>query len=90
MSNGPWIVPTGIVVIVNDAEVDPAGTVTLTGTEADGLTLARATTAPPVAAAPASVTVPFEDTPPKTLEGLTVSLEGVAPRTVSGAVKVTA
>jgi hypothetical protein len=84
---------TGWVVTVNVAEVLPAGTVTLLGTvAADVLLLERVTAAPPIGAAPLSVTVPVEDDPPVTVLGfndtadtVTLLVTGV---TVSVAVRV--
>src|SRR5579864_2894288 len=62
---------TPSVVTVNVVDVLPAGTVTLAGTVAAAvLLLERVTTAPPVAAAPLSVTVPIELFPPTTVAGL--------------------
>ena len=59
------------VVTVNDWAVAPAGTVTVAGTAAsEALALFNVTTTPPVGAAAASVTVPAEDAPPTTVEGL--------------------
>lgn len=67
---------TALVVIVNDAVVCPARTVTVAGTDATvGLLLARATTASPVGAGPVSVTLPVAEAPPTTLVGVTVMLE---------------
>ena len=62
---------TELVVTVKVAVVEPADTVTLDGTcAADVLLLLSVTDAPPVGAAPESVTVPVEEVPPVTLEGL--------------------
>jgi len=61
---------TALVVAVNVALVAPAATVTLAGTAAADALLERATTAPPLGAAPLSVTVPVDDAPPLTLLGL--------------------
>jgi hypothetical protein len=64
---------TGVVVTVNEALVLPAATVTLLGTLAELLLLESDITAPPEGAAPFSVTVPWEDEPPVTLVGFTVT-----------------
>jgi hypothetical protein len=75
----PWIVAwvavfTAFVVIVNVAEVAPAGTVTLEGTVAIVvLLLLSVTTAPPVGATLVRVTVPVEGVPPVTLAGFSVT-----------------
>ena len=61
---------TPLVVMVNVAVVAPAATGTLPGTWAAMLLLDRVTTAPPVGAAPVRVTVPLEELPPVTLDGL--------------------
>jgi hypothetical protein len=61
---------TALVVTVNVALVAPAPTVTLAGTVAADPVLERATTAPPLGAAPLSVTVPVDGDPPLTLVGL--------------------
>ena len=64
------LVATGLVVTVKVAVVALAATVTFAGTcAAAGLLLARATTAPPVAAGPLSVTVPVVEFPPFTDAG---------------------
>jgi len=56
--------------MVNVALVAPAATVTLDGTRAVVvLLLDNATAAPPVGAAPLSVTVPVDEFPPVTLAG---------------------
>src|SRR5262245_17454005 len=69
-----WVVVTDEVVAVNEADDDPAATVTLAGTPTTaGLALDSVTATPPVGAAPLSVTVPVDDTPPTTLEGFTPS-----------------
>ena len=62
---------TAVVVTANVPLVAPAATVTLAGTVADVLLLDNVTNAPPVGAAPFSVTVPVAPTPPTTLVGLT-------------------
>ena len=68
---------TAVVVTVNVALVEPAGTVTLAGTVAADAVLERLTTAPPLGAAPLSVTVPVEDEPPLTLVGFNETDESV-------------
>jgi hypothetical protein len=69
---------TVLVLIVNDAVVAPAATVTLEGTlAAIVLLLESVTTAPPDGAAPLRVTVPVEEFPPITLVGFSVSEESV-------------
>ena len=62
---------TGLVATEKVALADPAGTVTLAGTDAtDGLLLVSVTVKPPAGAEPDSVTVPVEGFPPTTVEGL--------------------
>jgi hypothetical protein len=69
---------TAVVVTVKVAEVDPAATVTLDGTCAvAGVALVKVTMAPPLAAAAVNVTVPVEDDPPVTLEGLSVTEDNI-------------
>jgi hypothetical protein len=69
---------TADVPTINVALVAPARTVTLEGTLAAPLSLARATCAPPAGAGPLKVTVPVEDcAPPTTLAGFRVSEETV-------------
>jgi hypothetical protein len=66
----PWQ-HTVLVVIVNVALLAPPGTVTLAGTAATVVSwLESETTTPPAGAAPASVTVPSESSPPVTVFGL--------------------
>lgn len=78
---------TGLVVMVKEAVVAFAGTVTLVGTRAAAvLLLERVTTAPPDGAGPLRVTVPVEEVPPITEVGLTVTALAVAAVTVSVAV----
>src|SRR5947199_167983 len=70
--------PTGLVLTVKVALVLPAGTVTLAGTvAAPVLLLDKLTTAPPLGAGALSVTVPVEELPPVTLDGLRLSEESV-------------
>jgi len=65
---------TAVVEIVNVAEREPAGTVTLAGRLACiGLVLASITTAPLSGAGPLRVTVPTELAPSETVEGLSVN-----------------
>ena len=66
--------PTLVVLTVNVADVLPAGIVRVAGTVASWELLPRVTTMPPVGAAPVRVTVPVDDLPPTTLEGLSVSV----------------
>jgi hypothetical protein len=66
------VLDTALVVTVNVALVAPAATVTLAGTcAAPVLLLDSDTLAPPLGAAPLSVTVPVEELPPVTLVGFT-------------------
>src|SRR5438270_14029956 len=68
---------TAAVFTVKFAEVALPGTVTLEGVLASEVfPLDRVTTAPEAGAGPSSVTVPWEDAPPKTVDGLSVSMLG--------------
>ena len=70
---------TELVATLKAALVAPAGTVTLGGTAATPvLLLESATAAPPDGAALVSVTVPCEEFPPVTVEGLSESVESAA------------
>jgi hypothetical protein len=81
---------TGLVVIVKVVLVFPAAMVTLLGTCATVvLLLCNATTAPPLGAAPVSVTVPVELAPPRTVVGLLVIAERLAALMVRDAVRLT-
>jgi hypothetical protein len=65
---------TGLVETVNVALEAPAGTVTLGATVATVVSvLERLTTTPPAGAGPASVTVPCDESPPVTVDGLRLS-----------------
>ena len=65
--------PTATVVMVKFALKELAGTVTVGGTVAAGLLLARFTTAPPAGAGPLKLTVPWALVPPTTIAGFTVT-----------------
>jgi hypothetical protein len=85
-------VATGVVVIVNVAEVLPAGTVTLpaVGTwTTEVLLLCKVTTAPPTGAAPFRVTVPVEVFPPTSVAGFNPSDDNTAAFTFKVALLVT-
>ena len=84
------LVDTGLVVIVNVAEVAPAATVTLAGTCATAvLLLWSVTVAPPEGAAPLKVTVPLDVPPPTTEVGLLVIEDKVAALMLRVAVRLT-
>jgi hypothetical protein len=77
--------------MVNVADVLPAATVTVAGTDATaGLALARVTPMPPVGALPLSVTVPVELAPPVTVAGLRETVESTGGFTVKVVVRLTA
>lgn len=65
------LVAVGPPVMVNAADVAPAGTVTDAGTFAAGLLLLSETTAPPEGAALPRVMVPCEVAPAMIVDGLT-------------------
>jgi hypothetical protein len=81
-------VATGVVVIVNVALVEPAGTVTLAGTVAAALPEVRLTDIPPVGAGPVKVTVPVDDVPPMTAVGFKLTPDTIGALTVKLAVFV--
>jgi hypothetical protein len=64
---------TAVVVTENVALVAPAATVTLAGTCAEPLLEEIATTAPFVGAGAANVTVPVEELPPVSADGLSAT-----------------
>ncbi len=68
--------PTGLVLTGKVVLVAPVGTVMVSGTVATLVSLlARETMAPPLGAGALSVTVPVEESPPVTLDGLTLNAE---------------
>ena len=76
---------TAVVFTWNVVLVDPAETVTLEGTLAAPLSLARVISAPPAGAGPLKVTVPVEDcAPPITLVGFRVSEDTVGSEAGAG------
>jgi hypothetical protein len=68
---------TDEVVTVKFALVDPAGTVTLVGTDVALESSESDTAAPPLGAAALSVTVPADEVPPTTVVGLTARVASV-------------
>jgi hypothetical protein len=72
-------VVTDVVVTVKLALVDPAGTDTLVGVDTDVELSESATVAPPLGAAPLKVTVPCDELPPVTVDGLTATAVSVTP-----------
>ena len=83
------VAATATVVIVNVAEVAPAATVTVAGSEAFAELEVSETTVPPEDAGPFSVIVPVEDVPPVTELGETARLLMVGASIVRVAVLVT-
>ncbi len=79
---------TEYVVIVNVALVLPAGTVTLTGTLAAFELSLSDMTAPLLGAKPVSVTVPWDEDPPRTLVGFKISVLNAGGPTISAAALV--
>jgi hypothetical protein len=77
------VLATAVVLIVKVAEVAPAATVTLAGTDAAALLLERLTLRPPVGAALPRVTVPVAEVPPVTVVGFTVTDETTGGFTVN-------
>lgn len=77
---------TPVVFAVKLAVIELAATFTVPGTITAGLLLERLTTVPPFGARPLSVTVPAEDEPPPTLDGLTLT----EPRPMGSIVSVAA
>jgi hypothetical protein len=75
---------TAVVYTWNVALVAPAETVTLEGTLAAPLLLARVICAPPAGAGPLNVTIPVDCTPPTTLVGFRVSEETVGSEAGAG------
>jgi hypothetical protein len=65
------VLSTAVVVTLNCALEDPAGTLTVAPTCAAALSLESVTLSPPVAAGPLNVTVPVEAVPPVTVVGAT-------------------
>ena len=82
------VLATGLVLTEKVAVVAPAATVTLAGVVAEGSLLDSVTTAPPAGAALPRVTVPVEELPPVTVEGLRDSEDSVGGLIVSVAVCV--
>ena len=74
---------TGAVVIVKLAELWPARTVTVGGTDAATLLDDRLTTVPPAGAEPGKNTVPVSDVPPSTFDVLTVKRDNAPGVTVT-------
>jgi hypothetical protein len=73
---------------VNDALIDPAGTVTDDGTLAIALELESDTASPPAGAAPESITVPVELVPEGTVDGLRTSAVALGPTATGSRVSV--
>jgi hypothetical protein len=69
-----WLEPTTLVETVKVADEEPAGMVTVAGTDATLELEERATTVPPAGAAEESKTVPVSATPPATAATGSVTL----------------
>jgi hypothetical protein len=67
------VLATAVVVTVNVAVVAPAGTVTAGGVDAAVESVDSDTATPPLGAEALNVTVPVDEVPPITLDGLSVS-----------------
>ena len=67
------VLATVVVVTVNVAVAAPAGTVTLGGVDAAVESVESDTATPPLGAGALNVTVPVEEVPPVTLDGVSVS-----------------
>jgi hypothetical protein len=72
------VLDTAIVVTLNVAVVEPAGTVTLAGTKAGEPFVHKSILMPPEGAGALSVTVPVADIPAVTLVGFTETSDRVA------------
>jgi hypothetical protein len=83
------VVLTEVVVIVKDALLALAGTVTVAGVCAAALLSERLTTKPLLGAGPVKVTVPLEEVPPTTPVGFTLTVESPGGVMVKDAVRVT-
>lgn len=83
------LTPTATVVMLNVAEVAPAGIVTVAGTTTAGLSDVSGIGIPPAAAGLAMVTVPTEAAPPRTEVGLRASVVTAGAFTARAALTVT-
>jgi hypothetical protein len=83
------LLTTEVVVTLNCAVDDPAGTLTVAPTCAAALSLVRVTESPPTAAGPLNVTVPVEAVPPVTVVGESTTDVTVGGFTVNVAVFAT-
>src|SRR4029077_11548171 len=82
----PTVVPATGMVVIGDtvASVLPAGTTTVAGTWAYGMSLAMLTTAPPTGAGMLSVTRACVELPPDTLPGWVMMWKMASPGGVAG------
>jgi hypothetical protein len=83
------LLTTALVVTANCALVCPARTVTVAGTCAAALSLAKVTESPPVAAGPVKVTVPMVPAPPVNVDNVKAAEATVGGFTVNVAVLAT-